>query len=109
MDDWLPQLGSRPRLLVLTFPVADTSALVTRRLRELDPELVVIARSPYLAQADELGAAGARFVLCDERETARALEPMLLEALRVAGASPRQMEQTRETLTGRIDKRPPTT
>jgi CPA2 family monovalent cation:H+ antiporter-2 len=81
MDDWLPVLGHRPALVVLTFPIADTSALVTSRLRHLDPSLVIIARSPYNSQVELLHQAGAQFVICDERETTRALLPMLRKAL----------------------------
>jgi monovalent cation:H+ antiporter-2, CPA2 family len=81
MDDWLPTIGHRPCLVVLTFPIADASALVTARLRAMDPELIIIARSPYEAQVEILRAAGAQFVICDERETTRALVPMLEEAL----------------------------
>jgi len=81
MDDWLPVLGHRPSLVVLTFPIADTSALVTSRLRQLDPGLVIIARSPYNTQVASLHQAGAQFVICDERETTRALIPMLRKAM----------------------------
>jgi CPA2 family monovalent cation:H+ antiporter-2 len=81
MEDWLPAIGHRPSLVVLTFPIADTSALVARRLRELAPELVIIARSPYQAQVEQLHGAGAQFVICDERATASALLPLLDQAL----------------------------
>lgn len=83
MEDWLPMIGHRPSLVVLTFPVADASALVTERLRAIDPMLVVIARSPFAAQIDQLRAAGARYVICDEDATAAALLPMLSEALSI--------------------------
>ncbi len=81
METWLPLIGHRPALIVLTFPVADTSAVVATRLRALDPELVIIARSPYAAHVDELHAAGAQYVICDENATAAALLPMLTDAL----------------------------
>jgi CPA2 family monovalent cation:H+ antiporter-2 len=98
MEDWLPVLGHRPALVVLTFPIADTSALVTARLRSLDPLLVIIARSPYDGQVDLLHRAGAQFVICDERETTRALLPMLSEALEHwRGTSQRLAAQTAQT------------
>jgi CPA2 family monovalent cation:H+ antiporter-2 len=81
MDDWLPVIGERPALVVLTFPIADTSAVVTQRLRALDPQLLIVARSPYEGQVELLHQAGAQFVICDEKETTRALLPMLREAL----------------------------
>jgi CPA2 family monovalent cation:H+ antiporter-2 len=77
MEDWMPLLGHRPPLVVLTFPVADASAVVARRLRSLDPRLRIIARAPFTAQVQDLRDAGAHEVICDEAETARALLPML--------------------------------
>jgi len=41
----------------------------------------IVARSPYEAQVDQLHTAGAQFVICDERETTRALLPLIEEAL----------------------------
>jgi CPA2 family monovalent cation:H+ antiporter-2 len=81
MEAWLPELGHRPALVVLTFPIADASAEVARRLRALEPGLPIIARAPFQAQVDLLRAAGAQWVICDERATAEALLPMLAEAL----------------------------
>jgi CPA2 family monovalent cation:H+ antiporter-2 len=112
MDDWLPRLGHRPGLVVLTFPIADASALVTERLRQLDPSLIVIARSPFAAQIDLLRAAGARYVICDEDATAAALLPMLQEALvlhtnRDDGNDTRSQHATAsiERITARIQRR----
>ncbi|MBA2479123.1 MAG: NAD-binding protein, partial [Planctomycetes bacterium] len=105
MDDWLPTIGHRPCLEVLTFPIADTSALVTARLRAMDPELIIIARSPYEAQVELLRGAGAQFVICDERETTRALLPMLQEALAVRDSAATQTSRIargdRPTASGR--------
>lgn len=98
MDDWLPALGHRPALVVLTFPIADTSAAVARRLIAIDPDLVVVARSPYERQVDLLRGAGVRHVICDERETAQALVPVLRAALEEAGRDPRRRHQTNTSL-----------
>ncbi len=95
IDQWLPLLGHRPSLVVLAFPVADTSAVVTRRLRQLDPGLVVIARAPYIAQIEVLRAAGAQEVICDEEATGNALEGPLQRALRVAASDPNRLKATR--------------
>lgn len=81
MDDWLPRLGERPRIVVLTFPIADTSALVAERLHAIDPRLTIIARAPFLAQRQILHQAGIARVICDEEATAAALQPILVEAL----------------------------
>ncbi|MEK7413677.1 MAG: cation:proton antiporter, partial [Planctomycetota bacterium] len=80
MEDWIPLVGHRPSLIVLTFPVADASAIVARRLRGLDPSLRIIARAPFTAQVQQLLDAGAHEVICDEAETSRALMPMLERA-----------------------------
>jgi Kef-type K+ transport system membrane component KefB/Trk K+ transport system NAD-binding subunit len=81
MDDWMPSLGSRPRAVVLTYPIADTSAIVSERLRSLDPSLTIVARAPFIAQVEALHTAGAQYVICDEKATAAALAPLLDEAL----------------------------
>jgi CPA2 family monovalent cation:H+ antiporter-2 len=101
MEDWIPLLGARPALIVLTFPVADASAVVARRLRSLDPDLVIIARAPFTAQVDMLMAAGAQHVICDEAETQRALVPLLERALAsVSGTSTRLHSTARFTRAG---------
>ncbi len=82
MDDWLPILGHRPSAVVLTYPIADASAAVATRLKAIDPNLPIIARSPYLSQIAILEQAGVRYIICDERETANALLPLVKEALR---------------------------
>lgn len=81
LDSWLPVLGARPRAVILSFPIADTSALVAERLRGNDPELTIIARCPYHSQISILIAAGVQHVICDEDATALALEPILAQAL----------------------------
>lgn len=81
MEEWLPTLGSKPRIVVLTFPIVDASAMVTERLLKVDPDLIIIARSPFESQIDALYNAGVRYVICDERESARALQPLLEEIL----------------------------
>ncbi len=98
MDDWLPALGHRPALVVLTYPIADTSALVATRLRELDPSLVIVARAPYESQIEVLERAGVRHVICDERETARALLPLLQRALAQSSGDSSRLRATRRTL-----------
>jgi CPA2 family monovalent cation:H+ antiporter-2 len=98
MEDWLPVLGHRPALVVLTFPVADASAVVAARLRAAAPGLVVLARAPYHAQVDQLRAAGAHVVLCDEDATTAALAPALEEALLLAAAEEDSHRRTGRTL-----------
>lgn len=98
MDDWLPHLGHRPAMVLLTFPVADTSALVATRLGILDPDLPIVARSPYQAQVDFLHASGVRHVICDETATAAALAPLLDEVLNEARQRSGRLVPTQATL-----------
>lgn len=81
MEEWIPIIGKKPRVVVLTFPIVDASALVADKLLHMDPHLMIIARSPYESQINTLYNAGIRYVICDERESARALEPLLAEIL----------------------------
>lgn len=81
MEDWMPILGTRPRAVVLSFPIADTSALVAERLKSMDPELLIVARSPFRAQVSGLRAAGVTHVICDEDAATEQLKPILAEAL----------------------------
>ncbi|MFW5829835.1 MAG: NAD-binding protein [Planctomycetota bacterium] len=87
LESWLPQLGARPRAMVLSFPIADTSALVAERIRKLDRHLPIIARCPYRSQIAILTQAGIQHVICDEDATITAFEPLLAQALAV---DPRQ-------------------
>ena len=83
MEDWMPVLGARPRAVVLSFPIADTSALVAERLKQMDPELVIVARSPFRAQVPTLVAAGVTHIICDEDAATEQLKPILAEALHI--------------------------
>lgn len=82
IQDWLPVIGHRPAAVILTFPVADASAVVTQRLRAEDPGLVIIVRVPFEAQIPTLLSAGAQHVICDEQATANALIPLLENTVR---------------------------
>ncbi len=100
MEDWMPLIGHRPPLVVLTFPVADASAVVASRLRSLDPNLRTIARAPFTAQVQQLLDAGAHEVICDEAETARALLPMLERILSSVPGRSDRLRTTRGTVPG---------
>jgi len=100
MEDWMPLLGHRPTLVVLTFPVADASAVVASRLRSLDPRLRIIARAPFTAQVQMLLDAGAHEVICDEAETARALLPMLERAMASIPNQSGRLRTTAATMPG---------
>ncbi len=100
MEDWMHLLGHRPSLVVLTFPVADASAVVASRLRSLDPHLRIIARAPFMAQVQQLLDAGAHEVICDEAETSRALLPMLERVLATVPGHSGRMRTTAATMPG---------
>lgn len=100
LEDWLPLIGHHPSLVILTFPIADASAVVASRLRTLAPDLPILARSPFLSQVSTLRQAGVRWIICDEEETARAFVPMLEDALAAAGARQDQGRVSRVTLQG---------
>ncbi len=105
MEDWMPLIGHRPPLVVLTFPVADASVVVARRLRGLDPRLRIIARAPFTAQVQSLLDAGVHEVICDEAETARALLPMLTRVLATVPGQSNRLRTTNATMPG-VDSPP---
>jgi CPA2 family monovalent cation:H+ antiporter-2 len=105
MEDWMPLIGHRPPLVVLTFPVADASVVVSRRLRSLDPRLRIIARAPFTAQVQSLLDAGVHEVICDEAETARALLPMLTRVLATVPGQSNRLRTTNATMPG-VDSEP---
>ncbi|MCS6970065.1 MAG: cation:proton antiporter [Planctomycetota bacterium] len=98
MEEWMPLLGHRPALVVLTFPIADTSAAVASRLRALDPALRILARAPYTAQVAMLREAGVHEVICDEDETTRALLPRLARLLADRAPLRERLRQTCHSL-----------
>jgi len=59
---------------------------------------VIVARSPYQGQEGILHAAGVRHVICDERETARALLPLLIATIEARHGTSERVERTRQTL-----------
>jgi CPA2 family monovalent cation:H+ antiporter-2 len=81
MEDWLPTLTERPLAVILTFPIADASALAAERLRSADPALTIVARCPFANQVDILTRVGVQHVICDETETAKGILPILQELL----------------------------
>jgi CPA2 family monovalent cation:H+ antiporter-2 len=61
--------------------------------RELNPDLVVIARSTYLSESNTLADAGADVVVSSEGEVALAMAEVVLSSL---GATPEQLDRARE-------------
>jgi len=99
VEDWLPALGEKPQVVILTVTIADTSAVVADRLLRFDPKLMIIARAPYEAQIPILTNAGVHHVICDEHATAAALGPLLQRALDTGSGKDRANELRQRTTT----------
>jgi monovalent cation:H+ antiporter-2, CPA2 family len=70
-----------------------------RIARELNPEILVVARTDFAAEREALRRAGADRVFSGEGEVAVAIAGSMLEHL---GATPEQLDQTREAVRARL-------
>jgi CPA2 family monovalent cation:H+ antiporter-2 len=70
-------------------------AAVIRLAKELNPQLLVLARAHYMAESKALALAGAEVVVTAETEVALALSERLLTSL---GATPEQLDRERDRL-----------
>ncbi len=80
------------RVLVLSTPQIRGSREIVRRVRELNPGILVIARTEYLRDCGELCDAGVDQVLSDEVEVSLAVTEYILRNL---GATPEQIDRER--------------
>jgi CPA2 family monovalent cation:H+ antiporter-2 len=78
--------------LVLSSSSTDRSGEAIRVARELNPRILILARSNYLRQLRSLREAGADFVFSGEGEVALSMTEFLLRQLR---ASPEQIDHQR--------------
>jgi CPA2 family monovalent cation:H+ antiporter-2 len=76
--------------MVVSLPDASANVAVVSRARELNPEIVVLARARYLASGGALEQAGASAVCYDEAEAATALAVVLRAHLKASGATVRK-------------------
>jgi monovalent cation:H+ antiporter-2, CPA2 family len=91
--DILTQAGvARARGLVFAASGTPPEAVI-RMARELNPNLLVLARSTYLREAEQLQAAGAQVIVTAEAEVALAMAERLLMSL---GATPEQLDRERD-------------
>src|SRR5262249_21101749 len=79
--------------LVLSSSTMHGEAATIRYARELNPQVLIFARSTYLRECDGLRRAGADLVFSDEGEVAMA---MMESVLRQLGATPDQIDRQRE-------------
>ena len=107
--DTLEQAGLENAVaLILSSSNMHGTREVMRIARELNPKLVIFARSGYLAELPELRNAGADIVFSGEGEVALAMTEFLLRQL---GATPEQVDRERgrirsEFLGGSADNQP---
>src|SRR5262249_43345913 len=91
--DTLEQAGlDKAVALVLSSSSMYGTSEVIRLARELNPKLVIFARSSYLSELPELHKAGAGIVFSGEGEVALAMTEFLLRQL---GATPEQVDRER--------------
>lgn len=87
------ELAGIDRAVGLIFSAAGTPPeAVVRLARQLNPNVVVLARATYLQTTAELGNAGAQVVVTDEAEVAIAMAERLLRNL---GATAEQVDRER--------------
>jgi CPA2 family monovalent cation:H+ antiporter-2 len=87
------ELAGIERAVGLIFSAAGTPPeAVVRLARQLNPNIVVLARATYLQSSAQLGHAGAQVVVTDEAEVAIAMAERLLMNL---GATPEQLDRER--------------
>jgi monovalent cation:H+ antiporter-2, CPA2 family len=78
--------------LILSSSTTDRGAEAIRLARDLNPKILIFARSNYLGELPDLREAGADFVFSGEGEVALAMTEFLLRRLR---ATPEQIDRER--------------
>jgi CPA2 family monovalent cation:H+ antiporter-2 len=92
----LEQAGARSAVsLVLSSTNMDRSAETIRLARQLNPTILILARSTYLRDLPALRDAGADLVFSGEGEVALAMTELLLRQL---GATAEQIDRERERI-----------
>jgi monovalent cation:H+ antiporter-2, CPA2 family len=79
------------RSLIFTASGTPPEAVI-RMAKELNPEAIVLARSSYVADAEQLRSAGAHIIVTAEAEVALAMTERVLVGL---GATPEQLDRER--------------
>ena len=96
----LEQAGIRQAIaLVLSAPVDENGAAAISEARELNPNIVVVARCSYLTEVETLRRAGANDAFSGEGEVALAMTSSILRRL---GATPEQVDRERDRVHGEL-------
>lgn len=96
----LDQAGIRQAIaLVLSAPVDENGAAAISEARELNPNIVVVARCSYLTEIETLRRAGANDAFSGEGEVALAMTSSILRRL---GATPEQVDRERDRIHGEL-------
>jgi CPA2 family monovalent cation:H+ antiporter-2 len=91
--DTLEQAGVATAVgLILSAASLEGAAETIRMARQINPGILIVARSAYLGEHRALRAAGADVVFADEAEVALAMTESVLERL---GATPEQIDRER--------------
>lgn len=85
----------------LVFAASGSSDAAIRAAKELNPEILVIARAGYVAEVDKLKLAGADSVVSAEGEIALAMTERLLRQL---GASAEQLDRARDQVRAELEQ-----
>jgi K+:H+ antiporter len=85
--------------LILSIAALSTAGEIIRISRELNPNILVLARAAYIREIAALKAAGANQVFSGEGEVALAFSQATLERL---GATPEQMDRERARVHGEL-------
>ncbi len=85
--------------LVLSAPGDERAIATVRVARELNPEVVVVARCSYLKEVEALRLAGANEAFSGEGEVAFAMTERILRGL---GATPEQIDRERDKIRGEL-------
>jgi CPA2 family monovalent cation:H+ antiporter-2 len=72
-ETWHLANVSRARLIAFTFPNAEATAEALPVIREIKPEITILARTKFSSEADKLRALGVNLVVLDEAESGRAV------------------------------------
>lgn len=96
----LEEAGIRDAIaLVLSAPTDVDGSAAISEARELNPDIVVVARCSYLAEVEALLRAGANDAFSGEGEVALAMTSSILRRL---GATPEQVDRERDRIHGEL-------
>lgn len=72
-ETWLLAGVERARLIAFTFPHAEITAEALAVIRDIKPEITILARTKFASEEENLRAAGVNIIVLDEAESGRAV------------------------------------